>query len=139
METIHYISIAIIALLIILFITLIITQVIEMYASNDPVLIDLQETLIPVHPVIRTLTMYSGKKSYTINKEKIYMCMKDKKGNYYSKNTLIYVALHEIAHVICDEIGHTEKFNRIFNQLLKKAAGLKIFNPSLPIPSNYCS
>jgi len=138
MSIIKFISISIIVALIILFTVLMINQVMETYASNDPVLIDLQKTLEPVHPIIKNLTIYKGKKSYTINKEKIYICLGGKDGKYYDKNTLIYVTLHEIAHVLCNEIGHTEKFNNIFDELLNKATKLKIFNPSIPIVQDYC-
>ena len=45
------------------------------------------------------------------------MCLKDKNGKYYDDNMLNYVALHELAHVLCDEIGHTDKFYAIFDEL----------------------
>ena len=39
-------------------------------------------------------------------KQKVYLCLKDENNEYYNDNMLIYVALHELAHVLCDEIGH---------------------------------
>ena len=51
---------------------------------------------------------------------------------------LIYVALHEVAHVLCDEVGHTQKFHSIFEDLLKKATEMGIYNPSIPLIQNYC-
>ena len=50
----------------------------------------------------------------------------------------MYVAIHELAHVLCDEIGHTEKFYEIFNNLLDKAENLNIYDSDIPIISNYC-
>lgn len=117
-----------------------IIQIKENHSQSDPVLVDLKRTLRPIleENNIR-VEFFTGKKSYTINKYKVFLCMKDKDGKYYDKNMLMYVALHELAHVICDEVGHTEKFEKIFEKLLKRATDLKIFNPSLPIIDNYCN
>ena len=52
---------------------------------------------------------------------------------------LIYVLLHELAHVKCDEIGHTEKFKTIFKSLLQKAELAGIYNPYQPPIDNYCN
>ena len=49
------------------------------------------------------------------------MCLKDSDGNYYDDNSLMFVLLHEIAHVICKSIGHTDEFHKIFEDLLKEA------------------
>jgi len=88
--------------------------------------------------IMDEIRFYEDDQSYTINKEKVYLCLKDKKGKYYGKNMIIYVTLHEIAHVICDEIGHTEKFKQIFDELLYEASVRGIYNPSIPIVQNYC-
>lgn len=63
---------------------------------------------------------------------------KDENNEYYEDNMLKYVLLHEISHSICDEIGHTQKFNDIFQALLKKAVEMGIYNPNVPIIKNYC-
>jgi len=84
------------------------------------------------------ISLSKGKKSYTINKEEIYLCLKDENGNYYDENMLIYVLLHEISHSVCNEIGHTEKFNKIFHAFIKKAVELKIYDNTKPLIRNYC-
>lgn len=84
------------------------------------------------------ITLSKGKKSYTLNKEDIYLCLKDENDKYYEDNMLIYVLLHEISHSICDEIGHTDKFHRLFNALTQKAVELKIYNDKIPLIRNYC-
>jgi hypothetical protein len=112
---------------------------IKEYHSNDiPILKDLKQTLEQIHPAAKSISLYRGEKSYTINKKKVYLCLKDKDGKYYNNNMLMYVALHELSHVICDEIGHTDKFNRIFDDLLQKAQKMGVYNPSLPLDKNYC-
>ena len=81
-------------------------------------------------------------KSYTINKHHVHLCLKDPKEpkmeKYYDNNILIYVTLHELAHIFCDEIGHTKKFFNIFNELIEIATHVKIYDPSIPLPKKYC-
>lgn len=113
-------------------------QITEHYAQMDPMLQKIQSHITPLHPIVESVHFYEGKKSYTINKQKIYLCLKDENQEYYDFNMLIYVAIHEIAHVLCDDIGHTSKFHKIFDELLKKAADLDLYDPSKPIILNYC-
>jgi hypothetical protein len=89
--------------------------------------------------MLNEISLFKGNKSYTINKEHIYMCLKDEDNNYYDDNMLIYVLIHEIAHSICDEIGHTRKFHKIFDALLEKAQDMNIYDPNLPLVRNYCN
>ncbi len=67
--------------------------------------------------------------SYSVNKgEELVFCIRDKKHfKIHNINELLYVAIHEIAHIGCPEIGHTELFNRINLYLLKKATCLKLY------------
>jgi predicted metal-dependent hydrolase len=51
---------------------------------------------------------------------------------------LIFVAIHELAHVLCDEIGHTKKFEDIFHKLLQEAIEKKLYDPSFEPIRNYC-
>lgn len=84
-------------------------------------------------------SIQEGYSSFTQNKKKIVLCMKDEKGRLYSFNSLLYVLLHEIAHVINDELHHTKKFQNIFEQLLNHATNLGYYNPKIPFDSNYCT
>ena len=68
-----------------------------------------------------------------------FLILKDENGKYYEMNMLIYVALHELAHVLCDEIGHTDKFKRIFEDLLIDAENKGIYNPNTPPILDYCN
>ena len=71
--------------------------------------------------ILNEIKLYVGSKSYTINKKKVYLCLTDENDEYYNINMLTYVLLHELSHVICDEIGHTQKFHDIFKEVLKEA------------------
>ena len=114
------------------------SKIIERFRQNEPMLHIIRNKLRPVFPDIDNVVLLEGEKSYTINKQKIYICLKDKHGNYYNENMLTYVILHELAHVRCDEIDHTEKWERIFNEILEQATAAGIYNPSIPIIKDYC-
>lgn len=81
--------------------------------------------------------------SYTINKgSEIALCLR----NYpefkklHDINTIMYVAIHEISHVACPEINHTELFKKIFAFFLSVATQLNIYEHShYDInPEKYC-
>ena len=88
--------------------------------------------------IMKETDLYRSKKSYTINKERIYLCLKDEDNEYYSLNMLIYVLAHEYSHVICESIGHTEEFHAIFEDLLVELADAGIYDPAQPIIPDYC-
>ena len=141
-------------ILIIVIIILIVEQIEEYSLQDDPKLMEIKTAIEPLfsknikytgildvinkRDIFNELTFYKGNKSYTINKEKVFLCLKDKQDNYYDMNTLIFVTLHEISHSLCDEIGHTAKFNKIFDELIKKAAEMKIYDPKKSIVQDYC-
>lgn len=65
--------------------------------------------------------------SYSVNKgEKLVLCIRDKKNvnNFIDDNTLFFVALHELAHIMTKSIGHTEEFWENFRFVLKEATGM---------------
>lgn len=88
--------------------------------------------------IMNEIHIFRGNTSYTINKKCVHICLKDKEGNYYSDNMLIYVLAHELAHVICEEIGHTELFNKIFAELKEELENANIYDDNLPLDNNYC-
>lgn len=109
-------------------------------ARNDPMILQLKHDLIRIDPRAEFLTFYKKDESYSINKRKIYLCVEDEHGDYYSKNTLMYVSLHELSHCLNKfDVGHTESFHRIFKQLLDRATKMRLYNPNLEIPTNYCT
>lgn len=81
--------------------------------------------------------------SYSVNKgEKIVFCVrsKDKQQNLVDINLLMFVALHELAHVMSASIGHTEEFWDNFRYLLKKAIEINIYRKHdfQKKPRKYC-
>lgn len=80
-----------------------------------------------------------GNRSYTINKKYVHLCKVDANGEMYNKNQLVLVLIHEISHALCDEVGHTQKFNQILENLLEKASAKGVYNPNIKSIPDYCS
>jgi len=67
--------------------------------------------------------------SFSVNKgEELAFCLKSKRtGEMHEINLLIYVALHEMAHIACPEIGHGDLFKKIFKFLTLKAMEIGVY------------
>lgn len=62
--------------------------------------------------------------SYSVNKgEKIVFCLRSKESEQelHDFNTITFVALHELAHLMTESIGHTQEFWDNFRFILKNA------------------
>jgi hypothetical protein len=92
-----------------------------------------------VDVVVDQLRFFEGDKSYTIDKKYVFLCKRDKKtGEQYHNNQLVLVLIHEISHALCDEVGHTPKFEAIFDDLLEKASRAGVYDDSIPHVDGYC-
>ncbi len=113
--------------------------------AHHPTLARIRDRFSKLDPAFATIPLFEGTEAYTEDKETITLCLVDPETRQeYDMNTLLYVAIHELAHVITpesdnpnDEHGETFKLN--FTRLLKEAAVLGIYDPSKPIPSKYCN
>ena len=81
--------------------------------------------------------------SYSVNKgEKIVFCIrsKDERQKLVDINTIMFVAIHELAHVMTKSIGHTEEFWNNMKYLLRKGIDIGVYKnhdyKTNPIP--YC-
>lgn len=109
--------------------------------EDDLKLKSIKEKLLMIDPRVKDINFFiNSEEAYTLNKKEIHMCLKEPSGNYYSDNVLIYIALHELAHVILpfDTSNHPPIFDEIFQQLQEKATILGLYNPSIPFPDEYC-
>lgn len=79
--------------------------------------------------IIKEKTEKNNYTSYSINKgEEIIFCLRSKNNNeLHDINLIMYVAIHEISHVACPEIGHTPLFKKIFKFFLEEAIKIKIY------------
>lgn len=107
--------------------------------DKNPYLEQIINDLSIIIPEIKSIEIYGSNKSYTLNKEKIFICHKDKYGNYYDYNSLIYVILHELSHYYNKKEGHGEEFKIIFSNLLDKAEEHNLWNRNIPMVENYCN
>ena len=80
--------------------------------------------------------------SYSINKgEKIVFCLRHKpKDDLVDLNTMMFVALHEIAHICTTEVGHPPSFWSNFQWLLKESVNIGVYKDQnfKEQPQAYC-
>jgi hypothetical protein len=81
--------------------------------------------------------------SYTINKgEKMVLCLRSRDGSNQLEdlNTLTFVALHEMSHILTKSVGHTDEFWNNFEWVLKEAvkAGIWQYQDFSRDPVSYC-
>ena len=92
--------------------------------------------------IIKESSANSEYTSYSVNKgEELVFCLRSKVTNkLHNLNDIMYVAVHEIAHIGCPEIGHTPLFKKINKFLLERAVdkGLYKFENYRKTQKEYC-
>ena len=80
--------------------------------------------------------------AYSVNKgDELSICIRKKGTEEFIKdNTVIFVAIHELAHIMTKSTGHTDEFWDNMNYLLNKAsqAGLYEAIDYAKSPADYC-
>lgn len=81
--------------------------------------------------------------TYTLNKgEKVVFCLRtrDDQEKLHNLNLLVFVAIHELAHIMTVSTGHTEEFQGNFGYLLENAVKIGIYYPEdfRNKPVTYC-
>jgi hypothetical protein len=81
--------------------------------------------------------------SYTENKgDKLVFCIRQKNDNeeIIDMNTIMFVTIHEMAHIMTKDFGHHDEFWINFKDLLKVAVKLDIYHPEdySTSPREYC-
>lgn len=80
--------------------------------------------------------------TYTLNKSDMYFCLTPRKDDIYvyDINTLMFVAIHELAHVSSVSIGHTDEFKDNFADLVNHGIVLGVYNyiDYSKTPVEYC-
>ena len=94
------------------------------------------------YKIISEAVRAEGMTSYTINKKNIHVCVRSPKDleKVYDINTLMYVVIHELAHLIAKGIGHEDEFRSLFRHLLKEAvvSGVYTVQDYSATPVEYC-
>tara|TARA_B100000780_G_C21126983_1_gene457765 strand:+ start:9355 stop:9954 length:600 start_codon:yes stop_codon:yes gene_type:complete len=96
--------------------------------SNDPRTTRLVKKFNPQN--IMETEKGSKYTSYSINKgEKLVFCLRAKDGTdkLTDINTITFVALHELSHILTESIGHTPEFWENFKFILKMGVKLGIY------------
>ena len=87
------------------------------------------------HPEPKTFsesTPDSKYTSYSVNKgEKVVFCLRSRNSEekLVDDNLLMFVALHEMAHIMTKSIGHTDEFWENFRYLLRQAIEIDLYQP----------
>jgi len=80
--------------------------------------------------------------SYSVNKgEKISICIRSVDDEVFiDDNTILFVVIHELAHVMTEEIGHTPLFWSNMKYLLEEGEKVSIYSPIdyRKVPQEYC-
>ena len=110
------------------------------FNEKHPLLDQIRANFAKINPKYGEIPLRSGDSAFTENKEVITLCLINPDTKQpYDINTLMYVALHELAHVISTSSGHNEEFKKNFALMLKKGAELGFYDPKKPIPVTYCA
>jgi len=108
---------------------------VEQLVKIDDFLLELNKLLVKEHPdhiliqkklkkpiTLKELPDNSKHIAYTVNKTKLYICLRDNSGEFEDKyNRIYFVAMHELAHIITKSVGHTEEYWNNYRLVLKTA------------------
>ena len=117
----------------------IIKQDVKVY--YDPLIKKLSDDLEKTYPDIKkhNIIILGANDTFTENKKKIFICLRKKNGEYYDYHTLLYISLHELAHVLTEAYdNHGEQFNKTFSALLLRAKHLGLYDDTKKINYDYC-
>ena len=79
--------------------------------------------------------------AYSVNKgDELSLCLRNKDNSFIETNTIMFVAIHEIAHIMTLETGHTDKFWENMRYLLDNPIELGIYYQVdySKVPTEYC-
>ena len=67
--------------------------------------------------------------AYSVNKgEELSICIRDKETEkFIDKNTVLFVAIHELSHIMSKENGHTDEFWSNMKYLLEEASKIGVY------------
>ena len=80
-------------------------------------------------------------KSYSVNKgEEIALCVRHNNNTMVDDNTIMFVMIHELAHVITISVGHTKEFWDNMKYLLEEGNKCGVYQPIdySKTPAEYC-
>jgi hypothetical protein len=89
----------------------------------------LNDNFSPEKTTIYETEPESNLTSYSVNKgQELSVCLKSKKTNQlHDVNLLMYVTIHEMAHMGCPEVGHGDLFKKIFKFFIEEAVKINVY------------
>lgn len=137
----------IIIIFLFIFIAILIYNIAPKYynQSDNPILNKVRANYTLLNPDYAKIPLREGDSAYTEDKSVITLCLKNPHTlQHYDMNTIMYVALHELSHVLSpkwekEQEGHGEEFRKIFSNVLNHATSIGIYDPRKEIPIDYCS
>ena len=81
-------------------------------------------------------------RSYSYMKRSVYLVLRKEDGSLYDNNTLVYVALHELGHIMChkmDGASHGHMWKLVFDRLITIATEKGYYDTEQAIDGDYPS
>lgn len=111
----------------------------EKYGADDPRIRRLRVNYNPDN--VSEGGLEHGYTSYSVNKgEKIVLCIRQDDNAFVPPNVLLYVSIHELAHLATKSIGHESPFWANFRWMLKEAIAIGVYErvDYAEEPQRYC-
>jgi hypothetical protein len=113
------------------------------YLSNDSYLESFRPKIKMIleksgFPIFSYRLKKSKDNTFTLNKRIIYVVTTKKNNNLFNEDTILFVLLHEIAHILSYEKHHTKLFKEIEKKLYRTAIQLGFLNLELLDKSYPC-
>lgn len=111
---------------------------------NKPQVKQLLNNFVPDPSRFEESTPAAEHTSYSVNKgEKVHLCLRQREGgneNLVQENVMVFVSLHEMAHVVTPTLGHGPDFWNNFAWILKQAEeiGIYKYQDFKAHPVSYC-
>lgn len=111
---------------------------------EDPLISKIYKDLKLLYPQLdeKNITIHGANDTLTEDKKTMYLCLRKKNGEYYDYPSILYIAIHELAHVLNDEYDthseHGHKFNNLNKILLKRAHDIGLLPKDLKVNYDMC-
>lgn len=81
----------------------------------------------------------SKDRTFVADKRTIYLVLRREGQDFFDYSTILQAAIHEMAHILCPETGHSDSFYRIEDYLMQRAIQQYLLTPGFyPDPEYPC-
>jgi predicted metal-dependent hydrolase len=102
---------------------------IKNFSDYEEYITQLNQNFNPSRTQVLETNFDSDLTSFSVNKgEEVSFCLKSKKTKQiHDLNLMMYVAVHEMSHFACPDIGHGETFKKIFKKFIEESIIIGIY------------